>query len=67
MVKHTPRFLRSKRYLNTWFAYMWTVAIDENGKRLGEPKRRLIKLSAPKWKGIHMQLDRMKCPLRIKP
>jgi hypothetical protein len=65
-VKSTRRFLRSKRYLNTYFACMWTVAIGEDGKRIGKMKRRYIKCE-PRWRGILMQLDRMRCPLRIKP
>ena len=65
-MKHTRKFLRCNRYFNTYFGYMWTVAVDENGKRLGKPMKRAYVKTDPRWRNILMQLDRMRCPLRVK-
>jgi hypothetical protein len=66
-MKTTRKFLQSKHYLNTYFGYVWTVAVDENGKRLGKPMKRMYAKTDPRWRNILMHLDRMRCPLRVKP
>ena len=65
-MKRTRRFLRSKRYLSTYFACIWTVVIGQDGKRLGLMKRRYVKTN-PRWRYILLQLDKMRCPLRVNP
>ena len=65
-MKTTRRFLKSKAILNRYFVNIWTVCIGPDGKRLGKPKRRLVKGNGSLQMSILRQLDKMKCPLRIK-
>ena len=64
-MKHTPRFLRVRRYLNTYFDYIWTVCIGPDGKRVGPMKRRFILRTSDLAHSARMQLDQMKLPLSV--
>jgi hypothetical protein len=63
-MKTTRKFLRSKRYLNTYFVYVWSRFVGEDGKVFGKKKRMYHKCS-PHARIFLLQLDRMKCPLRM--
>lgn len=64
-MKATVKFMRSQRYLKTWFVFMWTVPIAEDGTK-GERKKRYVWCHPANQFGrrILEQLDRAKMALR---
>jgi len=66
-MKTTRKFLKSKALLNRYFVNVWTVGIGEDGKRIyGTMKKRVVKADSAIAKSMLLQLDRMRCPQRVK-